>query len=101
MSNAARSLFAALLLAPLLGCNVGPEPEDTVPVQETGSVHAMGAPCEYNGVYYPDGSVYGSANGTNRCSAKTNGYCTSGPFAGDSCVASGECYATCVNGTWQ
>jgi hypothetical protein len=24
-----------------------------------------------------------------------------GVFAGDSCVASGECYATCVNGTWQ
>ena len=101
MSNTVRSLLAALVLAPFLGCNMGPEPEDTAPVEETGSVHAMGSPCEYNGTWYPDGSTYGYANGTNRCSAKTNGYCTGGPFAGDACVASGECYATCVNGTWQ
>ena len=101
MSSSARSLFAALVLAPLLGCNLGPEPEDTPPVEETPSVHAMGASCEYNGVLYPDGSNYGSANGTNRCSAKTDGYCTGGPFAGEPCVASGQCYATCVDGTWQ
>lgn len=101
MSISARSFFAALVLAPLLGCNVGPEPEDTAPTQApASSVHAM-ATCEYNGTQYPDGYVYGYANGTNRCSAKTNGYCTGGPFAGEPCVASGECYATCVNGTWQ
>lgn len=103
MSLSVRSFVAALLLAPLLGCNAGPEPEDTAPTQAPAaesSVHAM-ATCEYNGTQYPDGYVYGSNGGANRCSAKVNGYCTSGPFAGDPCVASGECYATCVNGTWQ
>lgn len=101
MSTIARSLFAALVLAPLLACNVGPEAEDTAaPAQEATTVHAMTG-CTYAGTLYADGYVYGSHNGTVRCSAKLNGYCTSGPFAGNACVASGECYATCVNGVWQ
>ncbi len=100
MSLTARSLLAALVLAPFLGCNVGPEPEDTAPAAEPATVQAMST-CEYNGVDYPNGYVYGYSGGTVRCSAKVNGYCTSGPFAGDPCVASGQCYATCNNGIWE
>ncbi len=69
----------------------------------TGSVTCDGVTtacqtCSFNGVTYGDGQTVSSGV---RCSAKVNGYCMGGVFAGDSCVASGECYATCVNGTWQ
>jgi hypothetical protein len=54
--------------------------------------------CTFNGVSYQhDQSV---ASGV-RCSAKTNGYCIGGVFAGSACAANGECYATCNNGVWE
>lgn len=60
-----------------------------------------GAPCYFKGKWYQDGYVFGAAGTGIRCSSKVNGYCTAGPFAGNVCVANGECYATCVDGTWE
>ena len=53
--------------------------------------------CTFNGQTYTDGQFVTGA----RCSSKLNGYCIGGIFAGKSCVASGDCYAECCNGTWQ
>lgn len=69
----------------------------------TGSVTCDGVTtacktCEFDGVTYGDGQ---SVSYGVRCSAKSNGYCIGGVFAGEACVASGQCYATCVNGTWD
>lgn len=54
--------------------------------------------CTFNGQSYQDGQSVASGV---RCSSKYNGYCIGGVFAGKECVASGECYATCSNGTWE
>ncbi len=54
--------------------------------------------CTFNGQTYETGQVVASGV---RCSAKYNGYCIGGVFAGSACVASGECYATCDNGNWE
>jgi len=59
--------------------------------------------CQFRGIWFQSGFVYGHSNGSTTvfCSSKVNGMCTAGPFGGSSCVASGDCYATCVDGTWQ
>lgn len=54
--------------------------------------------CVWNGTQYQDGQSVASGV---RCSAKLDGYCIGGVFAGKACVASGECYATCHNGVWE
>jgi hypothetical protein len=54
--------------------------------------------CSFNGNTYTDGQIVSSGV---RCSSKLNGYCIGGVFAGEPCVASGQCYAECCNGTWQ
>ncbi|MFY2562283.1 hypothetical protein ACN469_32115 [Corallococcus terminator] len=56
--------------------------------------------CTYRGVTYADGQYYPD-DGTTGCSAKVNGRCMGGPFAGKACVASGQCYASCCNGVWR
>ena len=63
---------------------------------------APGNPCYFNGVLYQDGYVYGHGHTPPyvSCSSKVNGVCRNGPLDGISCVASGDCYATCVNGDW-
>ncbi|MFL5350986.1 MAG: hypothetical protein ACJ8AT_39965 [Hyalangium sp.] len=58
--------------------------------------------CVWHNAYYPNGYVIGGGPGQGvYCSAKTNGYCIGGVYAGTSCVGSGDCYATCVNGSWE
>ncbi|WP_147445775.1 hypothetical protein [Corallococcus aberystwythensis] len=54
--------------------------------------------CEFEGVYYNDGQRVTSDV---RCSAKLDGVCIGGPVEGKACVSTGNCYALCVNGTWQ
>ena len=53
--------------------------------------------CTFNGQTFTDGQVVSTGV---RCSSKVDGVCVGGVFAGRSCVASGECYATCCNGIW-
>ena len=53
--------------------------------------------CTFNGQTYTDGQNVSTGV---HCSSKVDGVCVGGVFAGKSCVASGECYATCCNGTW-
>nr|BDT37708.1 hypothetical protein MFMH1_73770 [Myxococcus sp. MH1] len=56
--------------------------------------------CSFGGVTYNDGQRVPSSI-TIGCSAKLNGRCLGGPFAGRACVSSGQCGAECCNGTWQ
>ncbi len=54
-----------------------------------------GLPCFYGGKMYSDCQTIPIGS----CTSKCNGYCSSGPLAGTPCVANGECYAKCSNGT--
>jgi hypothetical protein len=49
--------------------------------------------CEWEGETFTEGQGF-----LGHCTAKRDGYCIPG---GNACVASGECYVTCMNGSWE
>jgi hypothetical protein len=56
--------------------------------------------CTYQRESYADGSIPADSADT-YCSAKVDGYCIGGPWAGRPCVATGQCLVRCCNGTWR
>ena len=117
MSRITTLLFSSFFFAAsAVGCGAGASDEQNdddriltsaqgLPGERIVSLESNSVPmgsCYFDGSWYANGYVYGRGRTPPyvHCSSK-DGFCVAGPLAGLVCVASGDCYATCVDGTWE